>query len=128
MRIFKNAWFERFAHKQGISDQVLIEAVTLAEQGWIDANLGSGVIKLRIARKGQSKSRGFRTIIFYKTNERAFFVYGFAKSDKENITTNEETAFKKSAPLILSLTDKQISELIKIGQFTEVLNDEELSK
>lgn len=123
MRIFKNAWFERFTRKQGISDQALVEAVTLAEQGWIDANLGGGVIKLRIARKGQSKSRGFRTIILYKTNEKAFFVYGFAKSDKENITTNEEKAFKKSAPLILSLTDKQISELIKIGQFTEVLND-----
>lgn len=123
MRIFKNAWFERFSRKQGISDQALVKAITLAEQGWIDANLGGGVIKLRIARKGQSKSRGFRTIVLYKTNERAFFVYGFAKSDKENITTNEEAAFKKSAPLILSLTDKQISELIKIGQFTEVLND-----
>ena len=65
MRIFKNAWFERFTRKQGIPDKALIEAVERAEQGRIDANLGGGVLKQRVARQGQGKSGGFRTIILY---------------------------------------------------------------
>lgn len=79
MRVFKNAWFERFSRKQRIPDQVLLEAVDRAERGVIDADLGGGVIKQRIARKGRGKSGGFRTVILYRASERAFFVYGFAK-------------------------------------------------
>jgi hypothetical protein len=53
VRIFKNAWFERFAHKQKIPAAMLREAVQRAEQGLIDADLGGGVIKQRVARSGQ---------------------------------------------------------------------------
>ena len=74
MRIFKNAWFERFARKQNISDKAMAQAIERAEQGLIDADLGGGVIKQRVARPGQGKSGGFRTVILYRTTERAFFV------------------------------------------------------
>ena len=74
MRIFKNAWFERFARKQNISDKAIAQAIERAEQGLIDADLGGGVIKQRVARPGQGKSGGFRTVILYRTTERAFFV------------------------------------------------------
>ncbi|MFO6427079.1 type II toxin-antitoxin system RelE/ParE family toxin [Escherichia coli] len=73
---FKNAWFERFARKNRISDKALREVVELADKGLISADLGSGVIKQRLARRGGGKSGGYRTIIFYRVAEKAFFIYG----------------------------------------------------
>ncbi|EDT5580287.1 type II toxin-antitoxin system RelE/ParE family toxin [Salmonella enterica subsp. enterica serovar Kokomlemle] len=67
VRIFKNAWFERFARKQCITDRALHDAIERAEKGLIDADLGGGVIKQRVARQGQGKSGGYRTIVLYKT-------------------------------------------------------------
>ncbi|WP_323837136.1 type II toxin-antitoxin system RelE/ParE family toxin [Photorhabdus africana] len=120
MRIFKNAWFERFARKQRISDEVLLDAIERANRGQIDADLGGGVIKQRVARKGQGRSGGFRTVILYQTAEHAFFVYGVAKSDRSNIEYDEEIQFKKMASLVLGLSDEQLVRLIKKGHFSEV--------
>lgn len=122
VRIFKNAWFERFVRKQKIPEAALREAVRRAEQGLIDADLGGGVIKQRVARPGQGRSGGYRTLILYRQAHRAFFVYGFAKSDQANISVAEEAAFKKAAHHILNLTDEQIAALIRNGQFWEVEN------
>ncbi len=61
MRVFKNAWFERFTRKQCVPDKALLDAIERAERGLIDADLGSGVLKQRVVRKGQGKSVGFRT-------------------------------------------------------------------
>ena len=66
MRIFKNKPFARFARKCEISDSELCQAIKDADCGLIDANLGGGVIKQRIARKGSGKSGGFRTMILFK--------------------------------------------------------------
>ena len=73
MRIFKNKAFTRFARKSGISDASLCKSVSDAEQGVIDADLGGGVIKQRVARSGGGKSGGFRTLILFRVGERAFF-------------------------------------------------------
>lgn len=128
MRVFKNAWFERFARKQGIADEALLEAIARAKRGLIDADLGGGVIKQRVARPGQGKSGGFRTIILYRTAERAFFVYGFSKNNRDNIDDNEEVAFKNAAGYVLGLSDTHLAELIDQKQFTEVHDhDEEIS-
>jgi hypothetical protein len=70
LRIFKIRWFQRFARKEGIEDADLCEAVDRAEQGAIDANLGGGLIKQRLARKGGGKRGGYRTIIAYRKGER----------------------------------------------------------
>ncbi|MEA1053488.1 type II toxin-antitoxin system RelE/ParE family toxin [Lamprobacter modestohalophilus] len=125
MRIFKNAWFERFARKQKIQDGMLLEAVLRAERGLIDGDLGSGVIKQRVARPGQGRSGGYWTLILYRQTHRAFFVYGFAKSQQANIGKEEETAFKKAARHVLELTDEQLAALIQNGQFSEVEQDGE---
>lgn len=76
MRIFKSRWFGRFTRKEGIDDSVLRDAVARAGRGQIDADLGGEVIKQRIARPGQGKSKGYRTIILFRRGDRAFFVYG----------------------------------------------------
>lgn len=124
MRIFKSGWFERFARKQRIGDAALREAIVRAERGQIDADLGGGVVKQRIARPGQGRSGGFRSIILFRTGERAFFVFGFAKSDRDNIDREELDAFRKMAHHVLALTDDQLARLIASGQFMEIGNDD----
>lgn len=123
VRIFKNAWFERFAKKQKLGDAVLRDAIQRAEQGLIDADLGGGVIKQRVARPGQGKSGGYRTIILYRQAHRAFFVYGFAKSQQSNIGDDEKAAFKQAAQHILDLSEEHLAEMIRRGQFSEVEDD-----
>src|SRR5580658_5139225 len=87
-RVFKTRWFQRFARKERIRDAVLLDAVARAEKGQLDADLGGGVIKQRIARPGQGKSGGYCTIIVFKQGQRAVFVYGFAKSERERERTS----------------------------------------
>ena len=129
LRVFKNAWFGRFARKDKISADLLWEAVERAERGLIDADLGGGVIKQRIARPGAGKSKGYRSIVIYRKGEKAFFVYGFPKSELGNIRDGEEEQFKKAAKSILALSDDQIRQLIENGQFEEVMNHgQEISK
>lgn len=123
VRIFKNAWFERFARKQKLDDAALRGAIQRAEQGLVDADLGGGVIKQRVARPGQGKSGGYRTIILYRHAHRAFFVYGFAKSQQSNISDDEKAAFKQAAQHILDLSDEHLVEMIRKGQFSEVEDD-----
>ncbi|MDD3676789.1 type II toxin-antitoxin system RelE/ParE family toxin [Thauera propionica] len=124
MRVFKNAWFERFARKEKISAEALWEAVERAEQGQIDADLGGGVIKQRIARPGGGKSKGYRSIVLYRKDDKAFFVFGFPKSEQDNIREDEEVQFKKMAKQVLALTDEQLQLLIAKGQFEEVIKDD----
>ena len=89
MQTFKTKAFARFADREGLEDAALCEAVRRAGEGLIDADLGGGVIKQRIARKGGGRSGGFRTIVVFRRGELAFFVHGFAKSDRENLRRKE---------------------------------------
>lgn len=125
MDIFKNAWFERFTRKQKIEDAALRDAIYRAELGQIDADLGGGVIKQRLARSGKGKSGGYRTIIFYRQAHRAFFIYGFEKSQRSNINDAEKTAFKQAAQHVLSLSEAHLNELIEKGQFWEVKDNDQ---
>ena len=121
LRVFKNKSFERFANREGIKDRDLLEAVDLANRGLISADLGGGVIKQRIARSGQGKSGGFRTIIIFKAGDRAFFVYGFAKNKKANINSKELKALKKLATQLLFSSDKDLAKALENGVFKEVI-------
>ena len=72
MRIFMNKWFSKFARKEGISDEKLIQAVREADDGSIDADYGGGVMKQRIARPQEGKSGGYRTIILFRKVKQRF--------------------------------------------------------
>jgi len=120
MRIFKNKWFAKFAKKEGISNEKLIHAVRDIDAGNIDVNYGSGVIKQRIGRLKEGKSGGYRTIIIFRKGDRAFFVYGFAKSDIENIDAADVRGFKKLAKILLSFAPKQLDELLENGEIEEI--------
>ena len=123
MRIFKSRWFQRFARREGIADAVLREAVGRAEKGLIDADLGGGVVKQRIARRGQGRSQGYRTIILFRRGARAFFVYGFAKSGRANIDEDEREQFKDAAKIVLALTETQLAARLERGDFAEVKSE-----
>ena len=119
-RIFKTKWFQRFVRKEQIADVALLEAVERACTGQIDAYLGGGVIKQRIARPGQGRSGGYRTIIVFRKEDRAVFLYGFAKSQRSNVKPDEVKQFKEAAKHVLSLTEQQLAALVKQGDFVEV--------
>jgi len=120
MRVFKSKWFRRFADKENIEDAALLEAVARANEGQFDANLGGDVLKMRIARQGEGSAAGYRTIVIFRRGTKAFFVYGFAKSSRANIDDHEKKQFKDAARRVLALTDKQLAELLKGGDFVEV--------
>lgn len=120
MHIYKNTWFQRFARREKITDQMLVDTITRAEDGLIDADLGGNIIKQRIARKGQGKSSWYRTIVIFKQGDKAFFVYGFAKSERENLKENELKYYKESAEIYLSMPNKQIDKLLKTSELTEI--------
>ena len=120
MRIFKNKWFSKFARKEGISDRKLIQAVRDIEAGNIDANYGGGVIKQRIARPKEGKSGGYRTIFLFKKGDLAFFVYGFAKSELDNIDRTDVSGFKRLAKIMCSLSTEELASLIDEAEIEEV--------
>jgi len=98
--------------------------VARAEKGQVDADLGGGVIKQRVARPGQGKSGGYRTIILFRRGERAFFVYGFPKSARDNIDESDERSFKELARALLSASDEALAALVGEGESVEVRGDE----
>jgi hypothetical protein len=120
LRIFKNKWFNRFARREKISDALLLKAIEEAEAGIVSADLGGSIIKQRIARPGQGKSGGYRTIIIFRSRDKAFFVYGFAKSDQDNMSKDELAAFKEFAKIILEFSDGKLKKAIETGNFIEV--------
>jgi len=121
VRIFKNKWFHRFANKEGITDNELKEIVEQLENGQFYADLGGGVYKMELARKGEGKHGGYRSIVIFKSEFRTFFIYGFPKSERDNINDRELRVFKGKAKDNLSFSDEQISQLLKNGIFIEVL-------
>lgn len=116
-------WFKRFARKERISNDVLLDAVARAERGMIDADLGGGVIKQRVARRGAGKSGGYRTLILYRRGTRAVFAFGFAKSETDNIDARDEARLKALAALTLGYSDHEITSLVEAGKLSEVRYD-----
>jgi hypothetical protein len=125
VRIFKTKSFTRVANKLSLNDADLCEAVASAEKGLIDADFGGGVIKQRIAREGEGKSGGFRTIILLKSGERAVFVEAFAKNERGNITKTELKAFKQLAKVILTFAEAEIAKSLAAGAFVEVFDEDD---
>ena len=123
MQIFKNKAFNKWAIKEGLDDDALRSAVDEMERGLIDADLGGHVVKKRMAVGGVGKSGGVRTLLAYRIGDKAFFVYGFAKNARANISADELKALKHLAKELLEYSDKALTEAIKYGALIEVEND-----
>jgi len=120
MRIFKIRLFDKWARKEGVSDELLCQAVQEIEDGLFEASLGGNVYKKRIPLEGRGKRSGARTIVAYKIAGKAFFIFGFAKNDKANISDEEMKAAKILARELLGYTDGQLNKLVTDGKLIEV--------
>ena len=87
-------------------------------RGQVDADFGGGVIKQRIARRGQGRSGGFRAIVLFRRGERSFFVYGFAKSGRDNLRQDEFTAFRLLAEQMLGMDEAGLRAALSNGTIT----------
>ena len=113
MKVFVQKQFDKWATEGDLTDDVLMQAAKEAFAGQVDGDLGGFLFKKRIARAGGGKSGGFRTIIcFRKANsERIFFLHGFPKNEKDNISLREEKALKLLAKALVDLTNAQLDDL-----------------
>ena len=121
----KNGWFARFARKEGLTDSALREAVRRAEDGLIDADLGGGVIKQRVARPGKGKSGGYRTLILYRQGDRAIFAFGFAKNAQANISKADLALLKDAAVEALGWSGEELDRLVASGTLVEIEDEHE---
>jgi hypothetical protein len=125
MKIYKTRWFNRWAHKQRLDDLILCKAVREIIAGLYDADLGGGLVKKRIARPGQGKRGGFRTLIATNRENQWFFVYGFPKNERSNIDKDEEEALRKLAEYLFSLAPENLEQALQENELIEVNCDEE---
>ena len=111
--------------KEKLADLALQEAVQRAESGLIDADLGGGVIKQRVARPGKGKSGGYRTLIMFRQGDRAIFAFGFAKSAQANISKADLALLKEAATEALGWNDEDLERLVASGALVEIENGRE---
>ena len=121
MRIFKNKAFKRWAEQIGLKDDALKTAVNEIAKGLYEANLGGNLFKKRVGVNGKGKRGGARTILVFKKEDKALFMYGFAKNTKANITELDEKLCKKVADIFLSWDAQAINSAIKNNEIIEVL-------
>ena len=122
MRVFKGKQFSRWATGEAISDDDLCQAAAEAFAGQYDADLGGYLFKKRIARSDGGKSGGYRTILGFRKSDakRIFFLYGFPKNVRANITTRERNALSANASALIDATDRQIDDLKVRGTIVEM--------
>jgi len=106
-------WFKKWARKAKLTNENLLESIENLDKGLSVANLGGNIYKVRVQCSGKGKRSGFRTIIAYKNEEMAIFLYGFAKNEKSNLDKTELTYFKKLGNDLLNLNSEQIADSIE---------------
>jgi hypothetical protein len=120
MAVYLTRWFDRWANKQGVDAQSLRAAVREMRAGLYEADLGGRLLKKRIARPGQGKRGGFRTLVATDKESRWIFIYGFAKNERGNLDKDEEQALKKLAGYLLALAPEALERALQAGEVREV--------
>lgn len=123
MQVFKNKAFSKWAAKQGLSDGALLAALSEMDRGLVDADLGGHVFKKRVPVGGRGKSGGVRTLLAYRLGDKAFFVYGFAKNARANISDKELKVLKLYADTLLNYSKAELNKAVKSGALIEVVNN-----
>jgi len=122
---FKTKQFARFARRERIADASLSGAVLRAERGLVGADLGGGVIKQRLARPGQGRSGGYRVLLAYRRQATAVFLFGFAKSELDNIEDDELATLRDIAKAWLGANDTALAAAVANGLILEVAYEED---
>ena len=120
MEIFKTKTFARWARKEGLKDAVLRNAVDDIQAGLVDANLGGGLVKRRVARTGSGKSGGHRTLLATNLRDRWVLLYGFAKNERDNVDDDELRVLKRIAQAYLGMEEELLDQFLDVGELIEV--------
>ena len=91
--------------------------------GLIDADLGGGLVKKRVGLPGRGKRGGARTLVATNRGNRWFFVFGFEKNERANISREELEALQDLAADLLARTPPQLEESIADGTLQEICHD-----
>jgi hypothetical protein len=122
-RIFKTRYFSRWMRKTQLTDKVLVSAVEEMINGLFDADLGSGVLKKRVGITGRGKRGGARTLVATNKGSRWFFIFGYEKNAKANVSNTESEALFNLAQDLLTKTNLQLEEFVNDGMLEEVFYD-----
>jgi len=120
MRIFVTREFSRSDIGKAIGAFELTKAAFEINQGLWDASLGGQVFKKRVALAGRGKRSGARTIVAFKCDDRVFYIYGFAKNQKENVSADELRALKRLASELLSYEQIELNIALHHGELIEI--------
>jgi len=124
MQAFKIKAFAKWASNEGLCDDALASAAIEMEKGLIDAKLGGQVVKKRVALPGRGKRGSTRTLVAFKQGNKAFFIYGFAKNERANVSDKELRALKMLAKELMSYTAAALTTATKAGELIEIeVND-----
>jgi hypothetical protein len=123
MSIYKSRSFGRWARKHGVLDSMLCDAVREIRRGLYEADLGGNLLKKRIARPGQGKRGGFRTVVATRDGARCFFIYGFAKNERSNMEDEEEAALKAWGKTLLEMAPAALANAEGAGEVLKVNDD-----
>jgi hypothetical protein len=118
--IYKIKTFARFARDERIDDKSLVDAIKRAADGLVDADLTGGLIKQRVARQGQGRRGGYRVLIAFRSRDFSVFLYGFAKSDRENLDPKELRTVQQLAAYWLTASPPVIQQALTDGKLAEV--------
>jgi len=122
-RVFKTRHFSRWLKKSDLTDAALCQAVNEMVAGLIDADLGGDIVKKRVALPGRGKRGGARTLVATRKASRWFFVFGFEKNEKANVSTSELEALQIVASELLALTSSQLDGAVTDGTLQEICHD-----
>lgn len=125
MKTYKTRPFAKWADNEGLSDQVLSDAISEIEKGLVEASLGGFLYKKRIPKDGQGKRGSYRTIIAFRSADRAFYIHGFDKGERANINHKEERALKKLAHAYMNFDAAALKRAVKAGALIEVITNEQ---
>ena len=109
--------------KNKVAQEDLLDATKEMVSGLIDADLGGYVVKKRLALRGRGKSSGARTIVATKFGVRWFFLFGFDKSERSNIDSDEFKSLQQLALTLLSFDTTQLATALSDGQLIELNGD-----
>lgn len=90
------------------------------QHGLVDADLGGGLLKKRMARAGGGKRGGYRMLLASNRRDRWVFLFGFGKNERENIDDDEVHDYKQLAGLYLGKREHDIARLVDDGELQEV--------
>ena len=124
-RVFKTRTFSRWSRRAGLPDRTPCATVAEIATGLVDANLGGNVYKKRIPMPGRGKSGGARVLVATRLAERWFFLFGFAKNERDTIDERELTALQMTAGALLDMDLRSLKKALQAGELTEICDEEE---